>query len=712
MKNRLSRKNLLKVVVSVRHIGFRLTYLKIKSFLWSEKLVSVSDSEPAKSLEKKSNMDPWRFITPLRPINVLVIDKIEQSECSELEILLIIPCKNEKSNIELFLKNLEKQLLNPSRIIFIDGFSTDGTYELLLAFSKSRQGVIVHQSSSPPGLARNEAWETGRKFFAELDYVIYMDMGCEYDSSYISSLVSALEIDGDSLVSCCTFGFKGPNETLATFKQNFQEFTRDDWAEWLPSIRGFCIKVSRNPDFQWPLMPDWVEFAGDDTLYALQVRNNLDRWIVLNPLVPLVIWHVPGNIDFAAKVLDRYWFGDGQTGARDHIVKYLSEPWVTSHQRGLDSRPKVDVLERKVFGVYIIFSLTSLADSGGSHRPAQLCQELTKAGYRVIFVNLTDTNEQLSGSIWFAGDISLLTVSHFSDQIWMNHVVKYIDLGLEISIVVSAPHPKFLNAVNEISRIENAQTHLIYDVIDDFSPRGLNSNWYDEAIEVELTMFADTTICVTKSLSEKFQVELGVTSMIIGNAVPTSMVSEIQKQLKKYPQTTSLDSVKFTYAGAIWGFWFDWEILKRLGDLSSSEIFVFGEHNFSRENEFKKDRVKFYGLLPQIELVQHYLLSDFLIIPFEDTDFTSTISPLKFFEYLISERPILYSGKFIPDEFLECSCITRFDSFFLLLENNDLYEVREKLTSQMRNCKMRTQDSHNHVPTWLDNAKAFIGLKD
>jgi hypothetical protein len=457
-------------------------------------------------------------------------------------------------------------------------------------------------------------------------------------------------------------------------------------------------------------MPNWVDFAGDDTLYAIQVRNMIEKWIVVDPPTPLVTWFVPSDLKFATKVIDRYWFGDGQTGARDNKLIYLSEPWLSAHNRGLATRPIIDAHKRGINEVYVILSLTCLGDSGGAHRPAQIAQEITKTGSRVLFLNLTDTNENLIGEVWFPGDISLLTALHINDRRWMDQLIEYARLGLRLKLIITAPHPRFLAAMEFISQIDKVDQILMYDVIDDFSNNGLKPSWYSTEVEGRIIQLAKNVVCVTSFLANKIHKEFGSSVSLIGNAIPTDLAARISKQAKEMSFSQSAATCRFVYAGALWGFWFKWDIIHSLVNLEKTEIKIFGERNLPKENEFQATNIQFCGLLPQSDLAVEYLSADFLIIPFEDSEFSATISPLKLYEYLLCARPIIYSGRFIPPEMQLCDCVTTFDEFFQLAKDKDLFKVKEILTVRLQKCKLRRDHGHDYVVTWEQNTRKLMEL--
>lgn len=59
------------------------------------------------------------------------------------KLSVIIPFRNEASNIELFLSSLEKQTKLPVEIIFVDDHSTDKSYEVIQVWAKNRANVQV-----------------------------------------------------------------------------------------------------------------------------------------------------------------------------------------------------------------------------------------------------------------------------------------------------------------------------------------------------------------------------------------------------------------------------------------------------------------------------------------------------------------------------------------------------------------------------------------
>lgn len=640
--------------------------------------------------------NPWRGISPLRPIKVKVISEIDFAVIRVPKFSVIIPSKNEIKSIGKFLGSLMEQTLKPTQILFVDGFSTDGTWELLLKLAEENPLVFVVQSNAPPGKARNEAW---RNVSLQSEYIVFMDVGCDYSNDYCKSIVSALELNQDYDVACCAFGFIGAENTYESgqFIQDFQNFSESDWDEWLPSIRGFGLRNSMSPS--WPTFPEWVDFAGDDTLFDIQIRNLITGWVVLNPVDPLVKWHVPPTREIAERVMNRYWFGDGQTGARDDRASYLADDLKETFNRGLRTRPEIDRLRRNIRDVMIIYSLTSLGDSGGAHRPAQLAAAFTRKGIRVIFVSLTITQERISKNAWFTGDVSLLTCLSISNPLLTDCINGYLDMDFKIKVLYTAPHKKFVGSFESITnhRAKSA-VDVIYDVIDDFSPAGLNSEWYETRIEAYLCSTANVITCVTSALATVLNEKFMVQPLVLANGFNPIIFPFGQSELS-LPEVSNL---LLTYSGALWGAWFDWECLEELGSFEGCEIDLYGDPLMSAVgfDHRNSPSISFKGLVPQQDLADVYRNSHALLIPFRKDDFSKTISPLKLFEYLQMDRPILLSGIEVPVELHSCTHINLLDSFIKHSKSDGIRNALKKVQAEASTCPLMSNTGHSGANSW------------
>ncbi len=122
-------------------------------------------------------------------------EKINMLDTEDLPMVtVIVPCRNERRYIEGFIESLAGQDFSRDRleIIIADGRSDDGTYEWLLAHSKTTSGLkIVVNEEGIVSTGLNRAIEA-----ACGDIIIRMDSHTQYAPDYISQCVAVLQASG------------------------------------------------------------------------------------------------------------------------------------------------------------------------------------------------------------------------------------------------------------------------------------------------------------------------------------------------------------------------------------------------------------------------------------------------------------------------------------------------------------------------------------
>lgn len=110
------------------------------------------------------------------------------------KIAIVCPCFNESHHVKKFLESLEKQTIFMSNnfdisICFVDGVSTDGTYELLLEYCKDKENfsVLINEMRFV-SFGLNLAIDFFSKIKPEL--LIRLDFHSIYPVNYLDYLVS------------------------------------------------------------------------------------------------------------------------------------------------------------------------------------------------------------------------------------------------------------------------------------------------------------------------------------------------------------------------------------------------------------------------------------------------------------------------------------------------------------------------------------------
>lgn len=303
--------------------------------------------------------------------------------------------------------------------------------------------------------------------------------------------------------------------------------------------------------------------------------------------------------------------------------------------RGVRHRPRV--FERRsgeISGIIFLLSLMPTSDSGGGQRPAQLAREFLRRGYLVVFVNKWESNE-IGGLRTDIHDPLLMTYAEAvfdPDRFLTKHENLVRDKPL--LTIVEAPVPAFLRVAR---RLRNAGATVIYEIIDDWNT-GLGSGFYSAAEEDSVIDASDVLTATARPLMKHVEEAHARPVALLPNAVNT----EIFDRRKLYRRPSDMPPGEFTacYVGALWGSWFDWDLLRAVAlSYPAASIVVIGDYRGQCPDPAAN--LHFLGLKPQGELPAYLTHSDLCIIPWTLNKITESTSPLKLYEYLAMGKPVV-----------------------------------------------------------------------
>jgi len=130
-------------------------------------------------------------------------------------------------------------------------------------------------------------------------------------------------------------------------------------------------------------------------------------------------------------------------------------------------------------------------------------------------------------------------------------------------------------------------------------------------------------------------------AILLPNAVnPEDFIVEIDKVPSKL---NKIDHTRPTigYFGVIEE-WFDWSIIKKIDDINLYNIVLIGPINSNINiDELNLKNTYMMGRIEYKELKKYAKVFNIAIIPFIVNDLTNSVSPIKFFEYLATNKPII-----------------------------------------------------------------------
>lgn len=133
----------------------------------------------------------------------------------KLSVDIICTVKDEMTNISELIDDMNNQIIQPNKVIIVDGGSSDGTYEYLLKQAGINKMFIVIQDlgedsaglTSPIARGRNMAINASKAVF-----LLMVDAGCRYHENWVGAYVKLIErgdgcellVGGSKLSGSCT----------------------------------------------------------------------------------------------------------------------------------------------------------------------------------------------------------------------------------------------------------------------------------------------------------------------------------------------------------------------------------------------------------------------------------------------------------------------------------------------------------------------------
>jgi glycosyltransferase involved in cell wall biosynthesis len=397
------------------NIGKKIFAIPIKRvYLWLKRMRQVDEG----------SLNPYSAIEYLRPIAV-VVDKRKYSHVDASHVSLITTIKNEEKNIEKFLQSIENQSANPGEVIIVDGGSTDNTGKLVKRYTTKSKLKITFIFGGEINISqgRNIAISA-----SQYELVLCTDAGCMLRNDFVANMVGAFQNSIDADLVGGTYVAQEGNMYAKFFIPDFRTFT--EWNTLLPSGRAVLIKKDI-----WKKIGGFPEFltnAGEDTLFDVMYRRESRKWVF--SLSSEVQWNAPDSLAKAKALFRRYGKGEGESGLGDfhYYCPLINNPkksrmrldlWekegFAGYKEGRSNRACIDIERRKTPGVIFMLAGVPFTDSGCGQRCAQLTKEYIRQGYRVIYVSLYPSYDDLKKQ-YVDIDLTLLELYNIDDVPWLD----------------------------------------------------------------------------------------------------------------------------------------------------------------------------------------------------------------------------------------------------------------------------------------------------
>lgn len=612
-----------------------------------------------------------------------------------VKVSLIATVRNEARNISEWGESLRKQTRLPDEVVITDAGSTDDTVELLKQLA-AQLPVPLHILSEPGAniaRGRNIAVEQ-----AQYPVIATTDFGCRLHADWLEKLIAPFEIEPQTQVVAGMYRVVNPSQSFGISNPWWSNEELVDPASFLPSGRSCAFTKSA-----WRMVggyPEWLSLTGEDTYFDMELKQVCPRW-AFSPEAR-VDWEAPGSFREYWKKLYRWSIGDGETGMKGTAYWWativttltlaglavgligtllgvlLRSPlllaagavgWLSVIYRvarlavrakysiqevllviGImaaqaygflqGARRRLQVTRRRfqtVKGITFMLAVIPIDDTGGGARSTQIALELLRRGQLVCFVNMYPKAESVDLNLVIRHP-NLVTVSA-ADFSLAQFCDRYaLDLARNsVMAVVEMPHPQWLPMI-EALRAQGAS--VVYEVIDEWDS-DLGAAWYSPEVEQRTVQSAAVLTATAPLLQERLQKQTGRAVCLLPNAVNLRLFN----WQKTYPPPADLPGARprITYIGALYGSWFDWDVLVSVARaFPQASVVVIGDYR--GQCPVALPNLHFLGLKPQTSLPAYLAHTDVAIIPWKINEITQATSPLKLYEYLAMHVPVV-----VPD---------------------------------------------------------------
>lgn len=289
---------------------------------------------------------------------------------------------------------------------------------------------------------------------------------------------------------------------------------------------------------------------------------------------------------------------------------------------------------RQVF----IFAGVHYCDIGGGQRSAQMARAFNDMGYRVYYIHYLvhprygeGKEEPLRDGSIFNPTLLHCQVDAFSVQDLDRLVSRGALFIFEVPVDKFEPY------------LEYAQAHhipTVYEHIDNWDSE-LGGWFYREHIFRRYLQECTLVTVTARLLGEKVKTVSPQTEYLyLPNAVNT-ILFEPARYYKK-PDDLVVGKKTLLYFGSLWGEWFDWDKLIYVARHCDCAINLIGGYDELEEQIKTLPRnIHFLGQKPQPELSAYLAHSDIALLPFKNCEIGRYVSPLKIFEYVAMNKPVL-----------------------------------------------------------------------
>lgn len=627
------------------------------------------------------------FFPGYQPIEVLE----GASKKTRMTATLVITSRNERDSARKLLVSIQNQTRLPDEIIAVDTGSDDGTLELLqeLADESPVPMRVLNVAGANIARGRNEAIAHSCG-----EVIVVTDFGCTHSPDWLENLVTPFEINPDIQVAAGHYEPVNQQGEKAVWPIRLSLDQIDPQTYLPPSV---SVAFTKQAWVSAGGYPEWLSLTGEDSYFDLELKLRTSHWAFVPDAV--AYWEVPSTFWGSVKKAFAWSIGSGEVGMnteghRNLAVKIgfvvgtlfgilmltiiaglmssitfvalafgLSVLWLgvlfkqfmkkgrslkrlcleygmniaqlLGYLKGVSQRPEVDRRRQSsLAGVWFVLAGVPIDDTGGGARSAQIALELLRRHFLVIYINRFPKYE--------GADIELnlrhpnLVTCSLGGVPAKKYLTKFQHILAKrpSGAILELPSKEFLPL---LGLLRQKGIPIIYDLIDDWDSE-LGKGWYSADTEKTVIDSVNALVATAPILVRRLDNFTDRPVSLLPNAVDLRLFNP--DRFYSRPKDLPISDFIIMYTGALWGDWFDWQLLAKIAtNFDSADVVVIGDYHDQVPERLPN--LHFLGLKAQKSLPAYLAHAHVTIIPWKVNDITRATSPLKLFEYLAMRKPVV-----------------------------------------------------------------------
>lgn len=230
--------------------------------------------------------------------------------------------------------------------------------------------------------------------------------------------------------------------------------------------------------------------------------------------------------------------------------------------------------------------------------------------------------------------------------------------------------------LDEIYSYMDRGYEIVYEYIDELTPQitGNIPEFVIKRHEAILKNESIIAIATSDKLFNQMRVYRSNNMAMINNGVDYDFW-HIQKSTTEVPEDikeiVNQGKIIVGYHGAL-AKWVDYDLLKRIAEDDRFILLLIGhEHdsNLKESHLLEYKNVYYIGARPYQQLNKYAVFYDIAILPFIINDITLSVSPVKIFEYMALEKPVVTYALPECKKYKSCLCADTQDEFMKCIDN-------------------------------------------